>query len=122
MIPGGNLLAAALKVISPQGFVLHRYQATVTNGIGFDVHTFSAPVTVSGSVQPASNKTYKELGLDWKKKHIQIWTTENIISLSRDRPNDQVEFNGSRYDIVERTPWEDIDGWSSYVAVEVPSA
>lgn len=120
-VPGSNILAAALTVICPEGFEYFKYRGTTTNAIGFDVVSFEAGVMVSGTVQAVDRAIYSDLGLDWEKQYIRIWTTQDIDDLERDRAGDQIEWNGDRYQIVDQSDWHSQDGWNGCLFVEVPA-
>ena len=120
-IPGSNLLATALTLICPDTFEYFRYSGIQTNAIGFEVVSFAAPVMVAGSVQAVDRSVYQEQGLDWQRRYIRIWTTQDIDDLERDRAGDQIAWNGDRYQIVDQSDWHTQDGWNGCLFVEVPS-
>ena len=119
MIPGSNLLASALTVISTQPFQYLRFTGSAENAVGQDVHTFADAVTVQGSVQAVDMRLYQSMGLDWDKRYIQIWTTQNIDDLGRERPGDRVVWQGRLFDVVGEMDWHAIDGWNSFLAIDI---
>ena len=120
-VPGSNLLTAALEVICPETFQLYRYQGKTTNVIGLDVRTYTAPLTIRGSVQAVDRAYYAEQGLDFNKRHVQVWTESEVDDLYRARSGDQIQWQGERWEVISETDWFVIDGWNSFIAVQVPT-
>ena len=120
-VPGSNLLTAALELICPEPFQLYRYQGKTTNDIGYDVRTYAAPITIRGSIQAVDRAYYAEQGLDFNKRHIQVWTETEVEDLYRARSGDQIAWEGQRWEVLNESDWFPIDGWNSFVAVQVPT-
>lgn len=118
-VPGSNLLATALTVICPQPFEYFRYRGKTTNAIGLDVHTFDDAVTLMGSIQDIGTDVYQARGLDFQKQYIEIWVTTDTNGFQRGQASDQIGFNGRRWQIIDDSNWFPIDGWDSFIAVEV---
>ncbi len=121
MIPGSNLLDEALTVIAGTTIQYYAFDSVTTNDIGYDVVTYATPVPINASVQAVPREVYGDMGLDFSKQYIAIWASQDFGVLGRDRPSDQVGFNGSRYEIMEESAWHPIDGWDSILAIKVPT-
>ena len=119
IVPGGNLLNQATKLIKTKKFMYYAYTGTTETDIGTEVHAFAAGIKASGSIQPVSQQTKKEKGIDLEGRMIEIWTPLKINSLARDRPSDQIGWDSQRWNIIESMNWSPIDGWNSVVAVEI---
>ena len=118
--PGSNLLTDAFELICTEPFDYYRFTGIETNAAGIDVRAYAAPVTVQGSVQPVDRSEYDDMGLDWTKRYIQVWTDQNVDDLYRERAGDQIGRHGFRWEIQSENDWHEIDGWNSFTAVQVP--
>lgn len=121
MIPGSNLLQQALTVIKPTAVDYYRYSGRATNAIGLDVATYDAAVRLSkASVQPVDRAAFKQMGLDYNKRYIEIFVLgADIEDLGRARAPDQFGYNGRRFEVIGETDWNEIDGWDRVLAVEL---
>lgn len=122
MIPGSNLLAQALTVITPSECLLYSQTGRTLNSIGQWVSTYADPVAVLASVQAVPRSVYKMMGLDWQKSYVQFYSVDLIQDLARDRSGDMLEWNGRRYEIQSKNDWRPMDGWSGIVGVDVGEA
>ena len=118
-VPGSNLLAQALTVICSQPFRYYRYKGKTINRYGIDIIEYEPPVTLRGSIQAVGNDVYHERGLDFQKQYIEVWTERDTNGFFRGKSSDQMEHNGRRYQLVDEDDWHPIDGWDSFLAVEV---
>ncbi len=119
-IPSSNLLNDALTLVCPEPFLLSRFNGTTTNDIGVDVRTYETPFVSQGSIQPVDRKFYEQFGLDFNKRHIQIWSSTDIEDIYRGRSGDQIGWNLRTWEVVGETEWFEIDGWQTIIAVQVP--
>jgi hypothetical protein len=119
MIPGSNLLAAAFMMVSPQPFGYVKYTGRAVNSIGLYESSYDAPEILSGSIQAVSRSVYQEYGLDFQKIYFTIFVSKDVVDLARDVSGDMVQWNGRVLQIVSQTPWFNIDGWVSFLAVDV---
>lgn len=122
MIPGSNILASALRVISASEFQYYRFITRTLNEIGLDVAKYANPVPARGSVQPVARNLYLNLGLEWQKNYFNFYLEKGIIDVARDVSGDQFEFNCKRYQCLSKTDWYGIDNWDAVLCVEVPCA
>ena len=114
-----NLLATAQTVIGKQDYQLRRPQGRTRNAAGYQVTAFSAPVDMSGSVQPVNQRQYKDMGLDFKKSYIKIYDVNLINTLSRTSNADQVIWDGYVWHVAEDTPWFLSGGWNYVLCVRL---
>lgn len=118
-IPGLNLLSTVQTVIVPTTIRFFRFTGRITNDIGMEVNQFAAGTDIRANVLPVPRKHYQEMGLDYNKRYIMIWSTTDFNDLSRDRAPDEIEYNGKRYTLQNEEDWTPIDNWNAVLAVEV---
>ncbi len=118
-VPGSNLLTTALGLICPEPIQFYQFTGFATNAIGYDVRTYAAPTTVMASVQAVDRTQYSEAGLDFNKRHIAVWASQDIDDLYRGRAGDQIGWQGVRWEVLSESEWHPIDGWNNLIAVQV---
>jgi hypothetical protein len=119
MIPGSNLLNKALGVIGRTAVQWYSSTGRTVNGIGLQVTTFAAPITVYGSFQPVPRSAFLQLGLDFAKEYVTFYTTQAATDIERDKAPDEFVLNTHRYRCLTKTDWKQIDGWNSPIAVRL---
>lgn len=112
----------ALRVIAAQQFAYYKFICNDLNAIGLNVPNYDIPLQLRGSVQPVARSMYEQLGLDLDKTYLNVWTSNTLVDIDRDRSSDQIVFNGQRYQATSNTPWFPIDGWTAAIFVKVPNA
>lgn len=118
MIPGGNLLNAALTLIASQGVRYFANTGQTDNGRGQLISAFAPGVDIAqGSVQAVPLTRYEVLGLDREKTYVSWFVSINALGVGRNRAGDEFEWNGGRYGIVGDTNWHAQDGWVSVIGV-----
>lgn len=123
MIPGSNLLAAALTLIASQPVRYYAFSARTTNAAGQFVPGFAPGVTITkGSVQAVPLDRYEQLGLDRKKVYAAWYAPVHATGVSPARSGDEFEFGGGRYQIVGETDWFVQDGWVGVIGVKIGPA
>lgn len=122
IVPGSNLLAIALTVITPSEIALSRATGRVQNAVGEWVTTYAPQVPIEGSWQPVDQTKYESLGLDLTKKYFTFYASEVINSINRGESPDLCERNGRKYSTVGDVPWNDVDGWQSALFVDIGAA
>lgn len=122
MIPGMNLLAAALTVIAPQQIVLYRATGRVENAVGQWVTSYAPGVPVEGSWQAVDRSKYEQLGLDLSKQYFNFYTRDKITAIQPDVSPDLAMRDGRKYSAVGETPWNNVDGWQGTVFVDIGAA
>lgn len=118
--PGSNQLTDAFELICPEPFDYYRFTGMTTNAVGIDVRSYAAAVTARGSVQPVDRSKYGEMGLDFTRRYIQVWTDTDVMDLYRERAGDQIGWNSARWEIQSENDWHIIDGWNRFTAIQVP--
>lgn len=118
-VPGSNLLDDALSLIDTTPLTYYQYLGRTTNAIGLDVASYAPGVPITASVQAVPRSHYQQMGLDYSKTYIMIWSSANLTDLGRGRAGDQVGFNGQRYELKDEADWTPIDGWNSVLAIRV---
>lgn len=119
MIPGSNLLAAAFTMVAAQPFDYQPYQARTVNGVGLYETTYGARVTLEGSIQAVPRNVYQEYGLDLQKNYVRVFVSLDVVDITRDTSGDRIFWNGREYQITSQVDWFNIDGWVSFIAVDV---
>lgn len=119
MIPGSNLLNAALTVIAKQTVTYYRSTGRALNNVGQDVTTYAAGVSAMGSFQPVPRKLYTAYGLDLQKSYFTFYVSSNVIDVERDVSGDQIAFNGRRFQCESNNDWYAIDGWKGVLCVDI---
>lgn len=115
----GNLLNQALTIIPKQKFTYCKYKSNTVDEYGHKVDTYEEGIEFEGSVQAIDSKMYQELGLDFSRKYIQIYSSLNIntVNQSQEAP-DKIVWNGKNYLVTSCYDWYVQDGWTNIVAVE----
>lgn len=119
MVPGSNLLNRALRLIGAQAVQYSVFTGRSINSIGLMVPSFAAPVAVVGSVQPVPRNIVQELGLDWQKNYVTFYTSHFVNDVARDQTGDHFAFNGKTWQVLSKTDWTPIDGWSNPMCIEI---
>jgi hypothetical protein len=120
-VPGANLLALALSIITPQTVQYYAFTARTTNAAGLRVADFAEAVDIQGSFQPVPRDLYHELGLDLNKNYAMFYSVTLIRDVTRDRTGDQLGFNSKRWQVLSANDWHAVDGWNGVLCVEVPA-
>ena len=67
-----------------------------------------------------SEKDYKDLGLDFSRNYITIWTSNaDIATLAHKQNPSQVRVDGKIFNVIQRADWNVYNGWSRCFCVEV---
>lgn len=114
-----NLLNQAFTVIPQQSFTYLKYKSNAISDIGIKVNEYETGVVYKGSVQAVDSKMYQQLGLDFSKKYIQIFSSLNIQNVNNDQETpDKILWNNKEYLVVNCSDWYEQDGWTNIIAVE----
>lgn len=122
MIPGSNLLAMALRVISSQEVQHFRFLTRSTNAIGQDVANYADPAPIGGSFQPVPRAAYINLGLDFNRDYAVYYTSNAILDIGRDESGDQFEYGGRRWQALSDNDWKKVDGWVGVMMIDIGTA
>lgn len=120
MIPGGNILNSALRVISSTPVQYYKYVTRASNDLGIFNTLYDLPVQIKGSLQPVEKNMYAQLGLDLSKKYMNLFVPNNVLDVNREVSGDQFIYNSETYQCESAEPWFSIDGWTAILAVRVP--
>lgn len=118
-IPGQNLLNMALTVIAKQPMRYYRALGRTLNSVGQDITQYAPVQTIYGSWQPVPRRLYEQFGLDLQKDYFILYTSNNVIDITRDVSGDQLAFDGQRYQCESNTEWFHLDGWNGILCVHL---
>lgn len=110
-VPGSNLLKQALTVIAAQTVTYYQATGRTRNAVGQYSTAYATGVDVKGSFQPVPKRLYEAYGLDLQKNYYTFYTLNDIIDVRRDVSNDQIVFNGSRFQCESNNDWFAMDFW-----------
>ena len=119
MIPGANILGAALRVIQPQTIQYRAFLTRAENAAGETVATFADAVDIQGSMQPVDKKLYQELGLNLSKNYWTLWVFGPIQPTARDRDGDIILFAGLTCQCESDRNWSAVGEFRKILCVEV---
>lgn len=118
-VPGSDILALALSVLGTDSVQYYSFVSRAVNAIGYEEATYAEPVAVEGSVQALPRSEFEKLGLDLAKEYVYFFASLDMQNAGRDRANDYLGWDGSRWDIVNVTSWYAVDGWAQVLAVRI---
>ena len=119
MVPGTDLLSDAFCALETIDIGYRKFLSRTINEIGVYVPTYDEEVPIDASVQSVDRNVCKDLGLDWQKNYLTVYTSTDVVDIDRGVSGDQFNIFGKIFQIVSSTPWFDIDGWSSFICVEI---
>ena len=122
-VPGMNVLATALSVITPQFVKYYKNSGRITNEIGMLISEYESPIVIRGSWQLVSRKVKEQMGLDFNADYVIFYCPSTYIEdVERDRSGDKLEYEGSHFKCIEApSDWFSTDGWVGIWAVRVPN-
>lgn len=118
-IPGTNLYNQATQLITKQPYTYYQFTGRVSDDRGRQQAAYAAGVDFSDSIQAVARELYVELGLDWQKYYVKIFTNQDIFVVERDISGDQIAFNSDRYQLLASTDWRPQDGWREIIAARL---
>ncbi len=119
--PGSNLFSQAIRVIKPSQIQYLQAIGRTKNAARQWITTYAAALTITASVQAVKRTKYQSMGLDFQKNYIKIFSRSNVVSLNRDNGVDRFIINGTTYQVDDNNNWFLQDGWTSCLAVELPT-
>ena len=122
LIPGGNLLNQAFRLIGRQSFKYYKFKSRTPNTIGQDVTSYHPATLIQGSVQPVPRKLIEEYGLDLQANYLLFYISLDMLDVARGVAGDQIVFNNRTFNCLSETDWFPMDGWTAILAVQVPAA
>ena len=106
-----NVLAAALGAIPKQQITYKKFKRVVGNCIGIMVNEYYPPVTVEGSIQPASADTLYKLGIANTGDIYVCFLRGDAVSVAEIQSNDLIVNNaGEVFNIFKSDRWYDYPG------------
>lgn len=110
-IPGSNLLNTALRLIQSQIVQYFKFSSRVENDVGQYIPVYDLPVQVRGSFQAVPRNLYEQYELDFSKNYATFYTSDDILSLDRDRTGDYILYANKRWKCESDNNWRAMDGW-----------
>lgn len=117
-VPGSNLLKRASRLIKLQAVAYYQDAGRTNNDIGVEQTVYEPPVTVQGSVQAVPLSAYQQLGLDFGKTYVTLYTQTPMVGVARDVSGDVFTYNSKVYQVQSPTDWNAQDGWNGVLAVQ----
>jgi hypothetical protein len=118
-VPGSNLLSQALTVIVSQTITYYKWNTRTVNEVGQYVSTYDAPIDIRGSFQPVPKSLYTAYGLDLQKEYYTFFTLNDLLDINRDVSNDQIVFNGIRFQCESDVEWFAVDKWKAVLCCKL---
>lgn len=106
-----NVLAAALQVIPTQKITYKKWLSNLPNNVGMLIPQYADPITVDGSIQPASDDTLYKLGIANTGDIYICYLRGNAVSIADLQSNDVIiGANGEEYNIFRSDKWSGYPG------------
>ena len=103
-----NVLATALKLIPKQKITYKKFLRVAPNRIGLMVNVYDTPITVDGSIQPASADTLYKLGIANTGDIYVCFLHGDAVSVAEMQSNDLiVNSAGEIFNIFKSDRWYD---------------
>lgn len=116
---GFNIAATVQKASGTREFSYIRFLSREENEIGYVVNTYADPIVLSGTIQPVEREVYQQRGLDFNREYINIFATEDISDLARNRSTDKIIYNNETYSVVGEDEWTE---WNEILCVRQNNA
>lgn len=99
------------------------------NDFGIVSQNFSEWQGVAAHIQPGivssfggkgiELKDYKELGLDWSRRHITVWLTDKGLEPCCNKDGaDQIKYHDKVFTILQVENWDEFNNWQRCYCVE----
>lgn len=118
-VPGSNLLKSALTVIQRSVIQYYAAQSRTLNDVGQWLTVHAQPFEVYGSFQPVPKRLYEAYGLDLQKSYYIFYSLQPIVDVRRDVSNDQLTYQGERFQCESNTGWFRADGWDAVLCCKL---
>lgn len=122
MIPGINLMNAALTVIGTKRVVWRAFQSRSQNSLGNWINVYKRDAWLSGSWQSVPADRIKELGYDTSKTYRRFYVSAPVDGVNRGTSPDLLIADGRKYEVVSTDDWIVQDGWVAILCVDVGPA
>ena len=114
-----NLLNKAFSVIPQQPFTYYKFKSYTISDVGIKQNVYEEGIVYNGSIQAVDSKMYQQLGLDFSKKYIQIFSSLDIHNVDNEQETpDKIVWQNKEYLVVNCSDWYAQDGWTNIIAVE----
>lgn len=118
-----NILNPAMAATAILGcnkqFKFLKWLKNTIDGMGRDVPEFAEPLTLTGSIQPVSNKMYEQFGLDLNKNYKIVFSSALIQSIAEKIQPDRIVYDNRTFEIVENKNWYETNGYTKVLMVEL---
>lgn len=94
------------------------------NSVGIYAPSYEEqPVTIEASCQAVSLNSYVQLGLDFNKKYINVYLSDDLGIFGRNMAGDKIIVGSKQYEVHSDLDWFEFDGWKGVlcVALTVPA-
>lgn len=103
-----NVLSAALKAIPKQQITYKKFLRVAPNRLGLMVNVYGDPITVAGSIQPASADTLYKLGIANTGDIYVCFLHGDAVSVAEMQSNDLIiNKDGEVFNIFKSDRWYD---------------
>lgn len=123
-----RLLKKAMSVIPTVRFSYRKFAGASVDESGSVVGKYGPWKRAVGFVQPGvvasmqsknvGEEDYKDMGLDFSRDVVTVWTRADIDNIARDSSPDQINFEGRIFNAVKVSDWLGYDGWRQIVCME----
>jgi hypothetical protein len=114
-----NLLAQAHQLIPYQRIQFSRWLGSTKTANLLEKDKYAPPVSSRVKINAVKTKLSRELGLDYKKTYVRLFSTPKVSGLSRISSGDQFNFDGAKWQVESQTGWKASAGWDSFLCVKV---
>ena len=118
-IPGNNIYQQATAIIARQTYDYYQFIGTAIDARGRQTSQYNPAVTLADSIQAVPRELYQDLGLDFERDTIRIYTDNQLFAIERDYSGDQIDYRGARFQLLSDTDWQSQDGWREIFAVRL---
>lgn len=118
-VPSSVILQQALTAIRCAVIQYYRANGRTLNDVGQWLTTHDQPITVYGSFQPVPKKLYEQWGLNLQKSYYIFYSLQKIVDVKRDVSNDQISYNGERFQCESNTGWFRADSWDAVLCCKL---
>lgn len=118
-VPSSIILQQALTAIRCEIIQYFVANGRTLNDVGQWLTTYDQPVDLYGSFQPIPKNLYEALGLDFAKSYYNFFTFQRVADLKRDISNDQLQYQGERFQCESNTGWHRQDGWDEVLCCKL---
>lgn len=119
MTPGSNLYRQATQVIARQTYEYYKFIGSTTDSRGRATSNYDPAVLLADSIQAVKRNLYEDMGLDFERDYVKIYTDSDLFGIERDYSGDQIAYRGQRFQLLSDTDWRFQDGWRSILAVRL---